>query len=359
MPFPNDSNYGGPLAGYSGGGPLSGQGGGLGGLLDPQYAFPMAAQLIGGRTPQESFAGALSAAGPAIGDIRQRAAINAWLKSRSTGQPLSPEIQQYIAQNPALASKLAEHDMGLDAGGGGSGFGDTPLYFTKDGKRYIGRFNDQGGVTMATPEGFEVSEPITYLNTGDKFVPSTRRGGVEGAAEAGVAPVPIDTEAAARGAKTGAGQGEATVDLRRMEANMPSLEATVEELGALGDKATYTEAGKWVDAARRQFDQEPRESAIARREYIATVDNQVLPLLRQTFGAAFTEKEGASLKATLGDPDMSPQEKRAVIKAFIRQKRRDVAAMAAQTGQAAPAAANAPANAPADGGVVKAEDFFK
>ena len=31
----------------------------LRGLLDPQYALPIAAQLIGGETPQASFAGAL------------------------------------------------------------------------------------------------------------------------------------------------------------------------------------------------------------------------------------------------------------------------------------------------------------
>ena len=87
---------------------------GLRGFLDPQYALPIAAQLIGGATPQASFAGALSAAGPAFGDMRRKAAINAWLKARSTGTPLSPEMQQYIAQDPALAQKLAEHDLALD-----------------------------------------------------------------------------------------------------------------------------------------------------------------------------------------------------------------------------------------------------
>jgi hypothetical protein len=49
-----------------------------------------------------------------------------------------------------------------------------------------------------------------------------------------------------------------------------------------------------------------------------------LPLLRQTFGAAFTVAEGDSLLATLGDPNMHPDEKNAVLDAFIENKRRDL-----------------------------------
>jgi hypothetical protein len=41
--------------------------------------------------------------------------------------------------------------------------------------------------------------------------------------------------------------------------------------------------------------------------------------------------------ATLGDPDKSPQEKQAVLKAFIEQKRRDIEALARQSGVDAPA----------------------
>ena len=66
-------------------------------------------------------------------------------------------------------------------------------------------------------------------------------------------------------------------------------------------------------------------------EYVAKVDNQVLPLLRDTFGAAFTVKEGETLRATLGDPNKSPAEKKAVLRAFIEQKKRDVAALETRT----------------------------
>jgi hypothetical protein len=88
------------------------------------------------------------------------------------------------------------------------------------------------------------------------------------------------------------------------------------------------------DLGRKQIGMDPREAAVARAEYISTVDNQVLPLLRDTFGAAFTQKEGDTLRATLGDPDKSPQEKQVVLKSFIEQKRRDLQALAAQSGQA-------------------------
>ena len=50
------------------------------------------------------------------------------------------------------------------------------------------------------------------------------------------------------------------------------------------------------------------------------IDNQVLPLLKATFGAAFTVSEGDKLSATLGDINLSPDEKDAALDAFIEQK---------------------------------------
>ena len=92
----------------------------------------------------------------------------------------------------------------------------------------------------------------------------------------------------------------------------------------LGKVATFTTAGKARDATRRQLGLDVGVGAIARKEYISKVDNEILPLLRQTFGAAFTEREGTSLKATLGDPDASPQEKDAVLKSFIATKQSQI-----------------------------------
>ena len=128
----------------------------------------------------------------------------------------------------------------------------------------------------------------------------------------------------------GKAEGENVNLLASMEAKMPGLELVVEQLDKLADKATYTWAGQNIDAARKQAGMEPRPEAVARAEYIAMVDNQVLPLLRDTFGAAFTQKEGDTLRDTLGDPDKSPAEKKAVLRAFIAQKKRDVAGLKTQ-----------------------------
>lgn len=131
----------------------------------------------------------------------------------------------------------------------------------------------------------------------------------------------------ALGKSSAASQGE----LKEKVAQMPALEKTVGELSELGKKATYTTIGRGIDAFRKEAQLDPRESAVARADYIAKVDNQVLPLLRQTFGAAFTQKEGETLRNTLGDPNKSPAEKDSVLKAFIEQKRADIATGIAQT----------------------------
>lgn len=109
-------------------------------------------------------------------------------------------------------------------------------------------------------------------------------------------------------------------ELEERLATLPQLQETAENLSELGQTATYTKLGQAYDVARKELGLTPRQSAIDRAEYIALVDNQILPLLRQTFGAAFTQKEGESLKATLGDANKTPDEKDAVLRAFIQQK---------------------------------------
>jgi hypothetical protein len=59
----------------------------------------------------------------------------------------------------------------------------------------------------------------------------------------------------------------------------------------------------------------------------AIVNNQVLPLLRDTFGSAFTEKEGESLRATILDVNLPPEQRAATIDAFIEQKVRNIETM--------------------------------
>lgn len=139
-------------------------------------------------------------------------------------------------------------------------------------------------------------------------------------------------QAEASGTEIGKSTGEAKAQLTSQLAKLPQLEKTVGELHALGQKATYTLAGQTQDFARRQFDSTPREEAVARANYISMVDNQILPLLRDTFGAQFTQKEGEGLKATLGDPNKSPQEKDAVLRSFISQKKANIESLQRQVG---------------------------
>lgn len=136
----------------------------------------------------------------------------------------------------------------------------------------------------------------------------------------------------ASGSKAGGARGEALASYQSMKAKLPGLETVVSQLSKLAETATYTYAGQMRDMLRRQTGQEPTEEAIARATFVAMIDNQILPLLRDTFGAQFTEREGQTLRQTLGDPNLSPAEKQAVLEAFIMQKRRDVEALAVEAG---------------------------
>ncbi len=132
-------------------------------------------------------------------------------------------------------------------------------------------------------------------------------------------------------AERGKEHGEAGAKLSAMEASMPRLDAAVLKLSELGKKATYTKAGQVRDVALRETGQDVGAGAIARASYMAHVKANILPLLKQTFGAQFTVAEGDSLLATLGSPDMHPREKDAVLEAFIENKWAEVMSLRRQT----------------------------
>jgi hypothetical protein len=141
----------------------------------------------------------------------------------------------------------------------------------------------------------------------------------------------------ARGSADAKGDAETVSAAGSLASKLPGIQKVVTELSELGKKATYTMFGVGLDEMTKQLGIAPGEAAVARAKYIAMVDNQVLPLLRDTFGAAFTQKEGETLRATLGDPNKSPQEKDAVLEAFIEQKMRDLEALQSRLpGAAAP-----------------------
>jgi hypothetical protein len=176
-------------------------------------------------------------------------------------------------------------------------------------------------------EYLRMKRATPYLDLGTEFAQPdpANPGQIAGA------PIPINNEQAAFDTATGTGLGKINADnigaAGSLRSKLPGLFQVVNELGQLAETATYTVAGQGWDEAVKQLGMEPSGAAIARTKYIAMVDNQVLPLLRDTFGAAFTVKEGETLRATLGDPNKSPKEKQAVLEAFIEQKVRDVEAM--------------------------------
>lgn len=128
-------------------------------------------------------------------------------------------------------------------------------------------------------------------------------------------------------------RGEVLTDLARMEASLPGIKEVFNELVELSSIATSTLAGRAFDFAVKESGFGSTKGANARAKLIAIVDNQVLPLLRETFGAAFTVKEGDNLKASLVDPNASPAQKREQLTAFIAQKERNIRTKQAQLDQ--------------------------
>jgi hypothetical protein len=119
-------------------------------------------------------------------------------------------------------------------------------------------------------------------------------------------------------------KGETFTELSRAKAAMPGLVEVSDKLKALADVATYTTTGKAFDVMSKELGFGSTKGADARTAMVSIVDNQVLPLLRDTFGAAFTAAEGDRLRATLLDPDMAPGQKKASLDAFVEQKYRNM-----------------------------------
>lgn len=112
-------------------------------------------------------------------------------------------------------------------------------------------------------------------------------------------------------------------EYNNMLSKMPELNETVDRLMQLAKTATYTKTGQFRDAVAQERGK-PTQASVDRDEYESIIANQILPLLRDTFGAQFTEREGNSLKATLGDPNKSPLSKVRVLNSFIVQKRKSL-----------------------------------
>lgn len=140
-------------------------------------------------------------------------------------------------------------------------------------------------------------------------------------------------------------RGETLTDLAKTKAAMPGLLNAVEQLRQLAPIATSTLSGKAFNFVAKELGFGATVGSTARAKFIGIVANQILPLLKPTFGAAFTVQEGEALKAALSDPDAAPAEKMAQLDAFIDQKFRNI--QTAQTELANDAGITQPAQ-PAD-----------
>ena len=303
---------------------------GLREMMRPENMLPVASQLLGNNGNMANLGNAFAVAGQGMADRKQRNQTLDYLKQNdpelaqmveATGMPLkdawSIHQTRLKAQTPEKTSSMKEYEFARSQG-------------------YDGSFMDwqnsgsgTGGQTHGTPIYTQDEEGNIHVNFAPKSGTDLVPMGTGGQRVLG----PYDTaEQRARGTAEGKGQGEAWDTYRSMTSKMPGLRKVVDELGDLGDKATYTIGGQMLDWGFKQIGAEPREAAVARAQYTAMVDNQILPLLRDTFGAQFTQQEGQALRETLGDPDKSPAEKRATLNAFIEQKERDIEALALRTG---------------------------
>lgn len=281
--------------------------------------------------------------------IRQTAEINPDAALMDMGlalQIIAPDVASQIFQ-PEAEEPAAYRALKMQALAGGLVEG-TPEFqnFMRQGGAgpanflALDRQAKAAGLVEGTPE---YQNFMATRGAGEQAYASTTGANVADIETGGEA-ARVVAEGRAQGAADVASQSE----VAEMQRNLPGLQTVVDQLYDLSNTATFTRAGRLRDDARRALGLPAGQGAIDRAAYIAIVDNQILPLLRQTFGAAFTAKEGETLRATLGDPNASPEEKHAKLEAFIAQKERDLAARlggSASTQPAPPASTPAPPSA--------------
>lgn len=264
----------------------------------------------------------------------------------ATQQRAEADRQKAIAEQAALKSKYAEWFTQRGRPDIAMGIADGAIDYSKaywdhinpqqaggDAPASIQEWNAYNGMTPEQKaEYLRMKRSTPYLDVGTGFVQPDPLNPGQTSGNQIVKDNFTPSYDSSRGTASGKVAAEVGAEAASLASKMPGLKTVVEELGTLADQATYTQAGQLWDNIARETGQMPSEGALARTKYMAMVDNQVLPLLRDTFGAAFTVKEGETLRATLGAPDKSPAEKKAVLEAFIEQKTRDLQALQSRAG---------------------------
>jgi hypothetical protein len=223
-----------------------------------------------------------------------------------------------------------------------------------------------GGQADKPAEQLAFEAVIADFSPEDKVIANRIKAGLEGRAvgssvqtiaEKGTAAVIAETEGIIAGGKEGGkltsqlkfkpqiqkavtlatkeatARGESLTSLGRAEAAMPGLLDSIGQLKTLASVATSTLGGRAFDALVKETGFGSTKGADSRVKFISIINNQVLPLLRETFGAAFTEREGETLKATMGDPNATPSQKILQLESFIDQKTRSIEGLQRELGK--------------------------
>jgi len=261
-------------------------------------------------------------------------------QEQSVWQQRQDYERQQQNSDPLRQAQIAK--LQREAATGGETFFGNPIPIQNpDGSVAYGQIGNQGTFRpIQLGQGQTFAPPTKTIDTGTETLMLDQAGNV-------VSRTPKQNREAAAQTSMGSAEGksaaETASEYSSITSKMPGLYSVVDRLSNLADKATYTLAGQALDFGRSQVGMDPREAAVARAEYTATIDNQILPLLKDTFGAQFTDAEGLRLAATLGDANKTPTEKQALLKAFIQQKERDIEALRARTGRTEPQQSSAPA----------------
>lgn len=119
---------------------------------------------------------------------------------------------------------------------------------------------------------------------------------------------------------------------KALEAGLPAFEEMAKQLNEVGKDATYTNVGQGYDWVVRNLGLGATEGAKARERYRQIVNNELLPKLRETFGGQLSDAERESLLSTLGNVDLSPQEREQAVASFIESKKRQLEGYKRQLG---------------------------
>lgn len=347
-PFFNDPAYGfPPRSGILSGQPAQGgilSGNGFQGLRDfwnSDAVLPAAAALIGGPTLRQGLAGAFSAAGPGMVQMRKRKAISDWMNAGGPKDPKAPETQALFAEAPEIAAKYIGDQFGA-TGGRAAEYGMTPVWGKdKNGKTVLMQMSNQGGITSLDTHGVEPLDPLHFVNTGTESLPvGSRTGEVRGGA------IPIDNAGKAAATAQGEAQGAAIV-------NLPVVEDAARRLTDTIDQALNSpEEISRVTGPMASFFPNMTGTAQQGQAIINQIQGQTFLQAYQQLkgGGSITETEGAQATKALNKLSATAVDDEQYVK-NLQEFRDEV--------QKLVALARKKAGREAAGGAVPAEDYFK